>query len=320
MKEKMRDEEKDFEGVNFDKYSSKEDLLHVIKEYESISELEYAKEEWLNDSGFMKKVIDEYPEAVDYIGEELLNNAEFMKFAISSCEEKAENVRIGEKLKEDENFQFWLATIKLYEDSMIEEKFWNNPKFMEYVINNEELLIDDDFMKHVGEEIRNNKEFMFEMNNRCPDWTLDYIGSELRKDKEVIKKIKEELGSGYAISLMDKELEQDKEFILQILENDLEGLEEITDELISDKEFILKLVEQDNSGEILSYLDSDMIHDKDIIKTVLIKGIKEKGKYLEKLAKTTKGDKEFSKVAKQCLEELKKEEKIVQQEKTQEDD
>jgi serine/threonine protein kinase len=117
----------------------------------------------------------------------------------------------------------------------------------------------------------------------CED-DLEFASKELQNDKEVVLEAVKK--NGLALKFASKSLQNDKEVVLQAVKQSGWDLKNVSKELQNDKEVVLEVVKQ--SGNALRFASKEHQNDKEVV----LEAVKQSGYALESASKELQNDKE----------------------------
>lgn len=217
--------------------NDKEFALKVMKI--NCKMLLYFSEEIKNDQEFIKKAIRLYPQAGYYIGNALKNNKEFLLSIINkkTFHSGILNV-ISKELYDEEEFVLECSkygNIIYY----ISKRLKDDENFLLSLPQKDKLAYFS-IAYYASDRLKNDREFMLKIIEKDPK-TMTLVSKELQNDKKFIISVID-ITKGKTTYDYDKLFLDDEEVMLKRLEYNKTVLSNASDRLKNDKEFFLKAI------------------------------------------------------------------------------
>lgn len=261
-----------FEFMSNDLKNNKNFILKIIKNNAEV--IKYTSEDVRKDKEIVDVIVNKYIHLFKFLSNEIINNKKEIENLLF-IEKKNIFPYLGKEiLKEclgDKNFidKILKSKTDLYylanNWNHVHEDYKNNINIVYQM-----LSISTRLLEHISEETKNNKDIQIKalsQNSESLKYfkniqnndeimlqyiekykSLKYVGRKYKKNKELIKKILNEVGFHHEVQYLSKELKADKEIGLMAVKQYGWNLSYLSEELKSDKEIVLEALKQDKTA------------------------------------------------------------------------
>lgn len=231
--------EEEYDSVEYERAREeveKDFMLYAIKIDYNV--LAYASDKLLNDKDFMLQVIEYDVWCLGYAKFELRNNPDFMLQAI---EKNSLSIKYAsDELKDNPDFMLQAIEKDCWCIKYASFNLRNNPEFMLRVIEKNSWALGN-----ASFELRNNQNFMLQAIDRdcrCVYYLSNELVNKLLIDQDLMLKINRLYNK---CSINNEILTNNKDLMLQVIENGKWCLFCASDELKNDPDFMLQTIEKD---------------------------------------------------------------------------
>lgn len=159
--------------------------------------------------------------------------------------------------------------------------------------------------KYTDPTLKNDKEFVLELIEKCSGYLYEYLPARLRNDKTILKAVIKTIGIDYIHSKLKRftnqeifhhndvywlglenflssknitpfigsKLLDDRDLMMKVLENEPSGLNYLSDQMKNDKEIALLVLRK--SGECFSFISELLMDDMEVVLTAIHSNCKE---------------------------------------------